>query len=175
MNQRILTLINLLLLIICAGCIYYLATATYYEPKEIRQVRGELEKIESSYEPETPITPPGDVSPYPPLNLKKTILMKELYTPTPTPEPSPSPTPEPPDLYSAVVSWQMISIIDETTVEFEETRAEEADIFIMEVGGPPRTATDKKERELEVRLLSVDLDEFTATVGFEGVEHTFEL
>jgi len=212
MRDKILILVNLLLILVCVGCVCYLAMADYVEPPEIEQARklvkdiqdierqkhaeGLLGRSETSHStrpeanqpgrpnaplqarsesdhnpPVTALTPkpsqpliaprpPGPV--YPNLGIN---IFVSLFQPTPTPTPPPTPTPAPPDLTSAVYSWELRSL-DPSKASFEEKRTQET--FELEVGGPAHDAVDSSNRPLQVKLISVDLNEFKAVLGYEN-------
>ena len=167
MNPRILTLINFLLLLAIGACIYYLMNSAYITPRNIYEAQTHIENLSKSETelgaPETPMTPLSANPDYAALVRKD--FMKVLYTPTPTPTPTPSPTPEPPNLFDAVASWNVVSM-DTGWAELEETREGAEETFELTVGGAPKVATDRKDREVEVRLESVDMDEWNITLAF---------
>lgn len=176
MQNRIITLLNLVLALIIFGCVYYLVyEASYETPPEIRQMERALEATEVEVSPsgaettmraETIFAPrPAQVAinaDYP--NLRKDF-MQPVYSPTPTPTPPPPPPPPPPMINEAVYSWRIISM-DTDQVELIEERNQE--VFTLRVGGPGRTATDKRGQQMEVILKEVDLNELKATLTLKN-------
>ncbi len=167
MNSRILILINFLLLFVIGGCIYYIMNSGYTTPRQIYEAQTHVENLSQGETTmggaETPMAPVSANPDYAALVGKD--FMQVLYTPTPTPSPTPSPTPEPPNLFDAVASWNVVSM-DTGWAELEETREGEEETFELTVGGPPRLAKDRKDREVEVRLDAVDMDEWKITLAF---------
>lgn len=160
MQNRLLTLINVLLVLVCAGCIYYLVNYSYQEPN-IEKIASVTETNhggpESSYAPPsaTPVgqTPEG---PDPGKNV-----FRDLFTPTPTPEPTPTPTPAPPDLTTAVYGWQVTSL-DEGKAGLKDKNGQE---FEMQVGGQPHESPDGSGRPVFIQLKAVDLEGMKVTLG----------
>lgn len=153
MRDRILTLINLILILVCGGCIYLLATEEYREPTEIREAR----QILNGAAAETNLGAATKVKPTPTPTPKIKISMKPIFvsiwTPTPTPTPTPAPTPMPPDLNSVLEAWT-ITMIDGNNVEFQDRRDEST--FVLTVGGPPKETVDKDQKPISVSLISAD-------------------
>jgi hypothetical protein len=185
MQDRILNALNAILILICVGCVWYLATAHYVEPVEIAQAPAVVKPAGAKPAGAKPTTKPNrkkpgapvsetslQAQPDVPVSIPKTGPMDPkltknpffpLYTPTPTPTPTPAPTPPPADLDTAVYSWQ-VRELGENKVTFEDTRTP-GETFELTVGGPGRKAMDSAQRSLEVKLLSVDLGSLKATVG----------
>jgi hypothetical protein len=164
---RILYLINVLLVLACAGCIYYLSTASYEVPSEISNARPLLETeyspgsktSETHYAPEPrPVTRQHS-------HLQKNVF-QSLFTPTPTPTPTPAPPPPKGNLDTATFGWQ-VSSLEENKATFIDTREQPPEPFEMTVGGPPKEAKDKAQLPVQVQLIAVDLTEFKAILGFE--------
>jgi hypothetical protein len=167
MPNRLLTLLNIVLVLVCIGSLYYLVTARYEQPNEIRKAQRELASQETapatdtsygSIIAETPMAPVAGALGKP--------MMKDLYTPTPSPTPAPTPPPPPPNLEQAVARWVITSIMDDNNVEFQDSGTQET--FTMTVGGEAKEVPDAGGRPVKVELVSVDMTELKATLGFEG-------
>lgn len=171
-HDKILAIVNLLLIIASGSCIYYLATANYVKPAELAEAKRFIDDpgrtvpvTDTSHHPIVTAPVPQDTpapKDYP--NLARNVF-QPFFTPTPTPTPPPTATPEPPDLNTATFSWQ-IRALDEGKATFEDPRTN--DVFDMTVGGPPHVAKDGKDREVQVQLISVDTNEAKVVLGFQG-------
>jgi hypothetical protein len=164
MNDRFLTLLNLALLGVCGFCVWYLATVDYSEPREVKEMKVLLADTDFNGTTDTIYDPPPQTTPLP--GFDKTKLFDPPFTPTPTPTPTPEPTPEPGNLAAAVASWTLVGITDEKTVELMETRDPNSAPFTMTVGGPTVPAKDAKGTEVQVQLISVDMDNYRVKLGF---------
>lgn len=176
MRNRILNITNILLILACGGCLYYLSTAEYRPPSEIARSQRLLSGAGRGAADTETIYRPG---PAPPVNMTRNYsmlnrrIMVPIVTPTPTPTPTPPPPPPPPNLFEAVYAWNIVSIIDENTVEFFDDRTKEN--FTLTIGGPTREGEDKKKDKVDVRLVAVDMVELKVTLGFrdQTVEKTW--
>lgn len=177
--DRILNIVNGLLVLVCLASIYYLATATYEPSPELAKAELLLEGGTVEPDPgvetgvETSMVPRPETLMAPMMsrpasqaygNLSK-ALMQPLFTPTPTPTPPPPPPPAPPNLESAVAQWTISSIMDEQTVEFTDGTTQEA--FTMTLNGQPRVGRDAEGKEVPVTLTGVDMMELKATLSFQ--------
>lgn len=179
MRNRILPIINILLLCVCGWCIYRLATYEYQKPREIAQAEEILTDgvkgpgptdSETSAGGEAKVVPPGSTptqTPQPsPPELNKPMFVA-IWTATPTPTPTPSPTPAPPDLKSAAEGFEITSI-DGDKVEFVDKRSPGAtETFILTVGGPPKATVDAQNKPIEVQLIAVDTTNNKVTLGYQ--------
>ncbi|MCL5271689.1 MAG: hypothetical protein M1457_14305, partial [bacterium] len=137
----------------------YRGTARYEETPELikaRQILASNPGTETTFQPgqttRTPAVLPG---------LERGFI-QPLFTPTPTPTPTPSPTPPPPNLQQVIAVWKLRSL-NPDSVEI----AEGSNILTLQVGGPPIERPDRQGQMVKIQLLSVDLDNMTATFGFQ--------
>lgn len=164
MQDRILWIVNGLLVVLCVGFIVYLATEKYVEPEEVRQAQAWMEnETKSGKDVPLPAMNTGGPRDYVAMSSKN--VLQPLYTPTPTPTPSPTPTPAPADLATAVYAWQVQELAPDKAT-FVDQRSQE--VFDMTVGGPPKESVDNSGRPVQVKLVSVDLNAFKAVLGYEN-------
>lgn len=195
MRNRILPMINFLLVLACGGCIWFLATQSYERPRDIADAEkllrgatvipapGETQYggggAETTYATNAAggetrygaaVRPPKEAKT--PLARAEKSMMLPIWSPSPTPTPTPSPTPAPPDLASAQQNWDITSI-DGIKVEFVDKRSQGAsETFVLTAGGPGRATIDKDNKVIEIRVLSVDSVNMKVMLGFET--QTFE-
>ncbi len=153
MHDRILNLINLLLVLACGGLVYYLATARNEMPAEVLEARA-LMNGETGYQP--PVELPAPVREPDQINRQ---LFNLLYTPTPTPTPAPPPPPPPPNLEQAVAGWRLVEIRPPDTAVFRDDRRP-AQPIILKVDGPAYTgesAVDATGKQVQVQLTKIEL------------------
>lgn len=166
MNHRILTIVNMTLVLACAGCIYYLATARYRQPAELRgdwQSLGDL--------PEQTVEGANTLSRHSEsLSALDKDFMKPVYTPTPTPTPTPRPTPKPPQLGEAMNGWQITSM----STDRVEIQTKQGETVTMSVGESPRTFQTQRRQAIHIELIDVNTDNLTATFGYEDQRHTLK-
>jgi hypothetical protein len=165
MHEKILTYLNLALILVSGGCIYFLATADYTKPLEIRTAEDALRQ----YEREESITTPQidtiiDGRARASIQGVGSEAFKPFYTPTPTPTPTASPTPAPPRLEDLVYHWKVAGL-NPDSADFIDTKNNN-EFFTLKVGGPPRMGIAKDGTEHPVTLESVDFSEFKAILRF---------
>lgn len=162
MSDRILNIVNGILVLACLACIYYLVTAKYEKPSELAEATDLLVE-DTSFKPivDETLTGRPALPAYAYLNKE---IMQPLFTPTPTPTPPPPPPPSPPNLGMATESWQISSIIDENTVEFTDAQTQES--FTMTLNGPARIGKDKENRDVPVTVSKIDMNELKVTLKF---------
>jgi hypothetical protein len=168
MYERVLTYLNIALIIVCGAAIWYLSTATYTKPRGISLLENDIWGIESPYGGND--SDPGGVPPtLRPPSMNPVILtnkdaMRLLFTPTPTPTPTPPPPPKPPLLKELIYAWRLNSIISDTQIEITDDKSKES--FVMNTG-ESRTTPDKKgQGEHPVKLESVSMSDLCAKFTF---------
>jgi len=167
MQDRILNIVNAVLLLICGFCVWVLVTKQYDQPAEIREALAQI-KDESDYiapakgvESKFLATPPPLPPAYASLNKE---FMKTIFTPTPTPTPPPTPTPAPPNLKEAVQLW-VIQGLNPGSVDILNQR--DSSTFNMKVGETKDTL-DQHGQAIHVKLEAVDLQNLKATFTYAG-------
>lgn len=163
--ERLLMIVNLLLVCVCGASIYYLVTTGTGRPNEVIEAERMLAKLDGA---ETNFNPGNETAYAIPSGEYRGVVkkqwMNDLYTPTPTPTPPP-PTPVPEGkLAEGVYAWKVMSL-DTNTADFIDERTKEN--FRMTVGGETRTVYDKHKRPVEVKLLKVDMSALNCTLGFK--------
>lgn len=151
MPERILNLINAVLVLACAWFIFYLSTAKYTEPEDIAQAREILNETETRVA--IAVTKP--VGRNVTLNAN---MFNPIYTPTPTPTPTPSPTPPPPNLADAVYAWSIVQMKpSQNLVVFQDDRTKT--LIRLKIGDKPyegEGAKDRTGRLVPVQLIEID-------------------
>lgn len=159
MPERILNIVNAVLVLVCAWFIFYLATAKYTEPKDIAQARKILDETDTRVAVAVTRTVSRDVT----LNAS---MFDPIYTPTPTPTPTPSPTPAPPNLREAVYAWTIMQMKPaENMVIFRDDRTKTP--IKLTIGDKPyqgEAAKDKSGRNAPVQLIQIDKKKHTASL-----------
>jgi hypothetical protein len=164
MPERILTIVNVVLILVSGACIVVLATSHYEKPTEV----ATMEQMLTGGPAPEPIAETAIEAP--PVKLYSNLdrpFMKPLYTPTPTPTPRPAPTPPPPKLAEAVMHWQIRSL-DPGEALFVDDR--DNSMFTLKVGGPPREGRDGRNLPIPVTLQAVDQQNLSVT--FTGLGQT---
>lgn len=167
-QDRILTIVNLILVLLAGACIWYIVSVPYIEPAEIRNVRDTLRKM-TTYDPPVVTGDGTDAQLYSALDKR---FMQPLYSPTPTPTPTPSPTPKPPDLHQGTAAWKIQSM-DTESVDFLEERLGE--FFSMTLRGPGRETQDAQGQTMQVILDAIDFETMSVTLrtGEQTIEKKF--
>lgn len=172
MPDRLLTYVNLLLIAVIGGCVWYLVSdaSEYATDYRIVQILDELEKEQPAAGVETIYNAaPIERKSYPALESKDPF--DPFYTPTPTPTPSPTPTPAPPPLPSLTQFWKLIDLRADRAVFSEERLREE---FTLRIG-ESRDCEWTDGQVIPVTLRNIDLATFSVTVEGAGQIHVINL
>lgn len=149
MNQRrLFTLINLCLVGAAGFFVYYLATAAYVSPPEIREALALLK--ESDFTAPQVGQNPDPKNTYP--NLKRVGMFNVLIKLTPTPSPTPRPTATPIPLSTLLHPWQIKSMSANSVTIFDQKLNQE---FELTLGGEPRKV-DAQGKSYLISLVKID-------------------
>jgi hypothetical protein len=166
MPERILTIVNVVLILIGGICIAMVATWRYEKPEEVATMERNLASGRATPIVATP-PPPAREKSY--ANLERPF-MKPLYTPTPTPPPPPPAPTRTPSLPDAVQRWEIRSLDPGRAPNPGEALivdTRDQTMFTLKVGGPPREGRDTRNIPIPVALQSVD--QVNLTVTFTGL------
>lgn len=165
LGKKELLINSALLLIILILCFEILVTpGKYKKPPSLIEHKKEIEKgmqSETSYKQVESANESIYTKDFP--NIGAANIFRTIIEKPPTPTPTPPPPPLPPSLKDALQDWKILMVLENTVWIENPSRGLKYELEV----GRKFSITTYSGQAIEITVLSVDTDKFSATFGFD--------
>ena len=159
-QKRVFLLIDLTLVAAAGALIYYLATVTYVEPRQINQALAMLVDTGYGPAPTQNVIDPAKQWPH----LTKGNFTRPVIALTPTPTPTPKPTPRKFMTNQMIHGWEVRRMRGDRVTVFDGQTTKET--FDMAIGD--KRVAEFKGQKMPIELIKIDFTSRPPVAVFKG-------